>query len=192
MSLKNQKTASDFIEWSELVNLIHKLRRDNRPKFQLLVALSSFLGLRISDILSLEWNQILGKDQLIIYEKKTQKQRKLNINRDLQHIIEDCYEMIQPKSNFVFTNRRGKVISIQYLNRELKKIKIEYKLNIRNFSTHSFRKSFGREFWRRHNYSDRALILLSELFSHSSVQITKRYLGIKEEELLEAYQVLTL
>ena len=36
-----------------------------------------------------------------------------------------------------------------------------------------------------------ALIKLMELFNHSSVAITKRYLGLRKEEILETYDCLT-
>jgi len=192
MSLKNQNTTSDYLPWNELVSLIHKLGRDGVPKFQLLVALGAFLGLRISDLLTLRWENILGKNKLVIREKKTGKERILSINSDLQKIIIDTHKNIQPQSEFVFTNKRGNVMSTQYINRKLKEFKVIYKLSIENISTHTFRKSFGREYWKRNGYSDKSLIILSEMFSHSSIATTKRYLGIKEQEIMEAYEVLTL
>ena len=128
----------------------------------------------------------------MIREKKTGKERILSINGDLQKIISEAYKTIQPESDFVFTNKKGNVMSTQYINRKLKEFKVLYKLNIDNISTHTFRKSFGREYWKRNGYSDKALIILSEIFSHSSIATTKRYLGIKEQELMEAYEVLTL
>lgn len=192
MAIKNQKTKSDFLTWTQITNLIHKLGRDNRPKFQLLIAISSLLGLRISDVLSLRWSQILEKDYISIIEMKSKKHRKMIINKDLRKIIKECYHKIKPDSDLIFTNRKGSLMSVQYINRELKKMKIDYVLEINNFSTHTFRKSFAREYWRRNNYSDQALIMISEIFSHSSVQVTKRYLGIKDEELQEAYEILTL
>ena len=35
-----------------------------------------------------------------------------------------------------------------------------------------------------------ALVKLSELFNHSSVAITKIYLGLRQEEIMEAYDLL--
>lgn len=35
-----------------------------------------------------------------------------------------------------------------------------------------------------------ALIMLSELFNHSNISITKRYLGLRREELLRCYDLL--
>jgi hypothetical protein len=34
------------------------------------------------------------------------------------------------------------------------------------------------------------LIKLSELFNHSSTMITRRYLGLRQQELLETYDML--
>lgn len=39
--------------------------------------------------------------------------------------------------------------------------------------------------------SELALIKLMELFNHSSVAITKRYLGQRQEEILETYDCLS-
>lgn len=39
--------------------------------------------------------------------------------------------------------------------------------------------------------SELALVKLMEIFNHSSVAITKRYLGLRKEEILEAYDCLS-
>ena len=39
--------------------------------------------------------------------------------------------------------------------------------------------------------SELALVKLMELFNHSSVAITKRYLGLRQEEILETYDCLS-
>ena len=57
------------------MNLIRKLAKDNNYKISLLVALGCFTGLRISDILALRWNQILGVSEFTIIEKKTRKHK---------------------------------------------------------------------------------------------------------------------
>ena len=45
----------------------------------------------------------------------------------------------------------------------------------------------GRRVWENDNQSERALVYLMELFNHSSLAITKRYLGIRQEELDDIY-----
>jgi len=54
-------------------------------------------------------------------------------------------------------------------------------------SSHSLRKSFGRRVWENDGESERSLIYLSEIFNHSSIQMTRIYLGIRQEELNEVY-----
>jgi len=55
-----------------------------------------------------------------------------------------------------------------------------------------YRKTFGRAiFEKSEDNSEMALIKLSEVFGHSNTQITRRYLGLKTEEILSAYDLLS-
>ena len=57
---------------------------------------------------------------------------------------------------------------------------------------HSLRKTFGRQVYNMNSEnSELALVKLMELFNHSSVAITKRYLGLRQEEILQTYDCLT-
>ena len=56
MALKGQKTKSDYVEWNKIQDLILKLERDGQNKMSLLICVGIFTGLRISDILKLEWS----------------------------------------------------------------------------------------------------------------------------------------
>ena len=59
-------------------------------------------------------------------------------------------------------------------------------------NAHSLRKIFGRQVYNMNSEnSELALIKLMELFNHSSIAITKRYLGLRQEEILETYGCLT-
>lgn len=69
MSLKYSNTTADYLIWSDAMNLIRKLAKDGDYKISLLIAVvGCFTGLRISDILSLRWNQILNTDEFIVIE----------------------------------------------------------------------------------------------------------------------------
>ena len=194
MSQKYSTTTADFLVWSDAMNLIRKLAKDNNYKMSLLVALGCFTGLRISDILALRWNQILGVDEFTIIEKKTGKKRTLRLNPQLQKHIQECYEHIQPigLKAPILVSQKGTIFTIQAINRILKDIKKKYKVKIKNFSCHSLRKTFGRQVYNMNdNNSELALVKLMELFNHSSVSITKRYLGLRQEEILETYDCLS-
>ena len=194
MSLKYSNTTADYLVWSDAMNLIRKLAKDENYKMSLLVALGCFTGLRISDILALRWNQILGVDEFTIIEKKTGKKRTLRLNPQLQEHIQECYEHIQPigVKAPILISQKGTIFTIQTINRILKDIKKKYKVKIKNFSCHSLRKTFGRQVYNMNSEnSELALVKLMELFNHSSVSITKRYLGLRQEEILETYDCLS-
>ncbi|WP_438574106.1 tyrosine-type recombinase/integrase [Clostridium sp.] len=193
MSLKYTITTADYLDWKEMTSLVRNLYRDENYKFSLLIALGSFWGLRISDLLSLHWCDIYKKDSFIIKEKKTGKARIIKINDQLKRHITDCYTSIKPisKNSYIFLSQKGSVYSIQRINIVLKDIKQQYCLNINNFSCHSLRKTFGREVYNQNSdNAEMALIKLMELFNHSSIAITKRYLGLRQEELLRTYEEL--
>ena len=194
MSLKYSNTTADFMEWNEAMNLIRKLAKDKNYKMSLLVALGCFTGLRISDILSLRWNQILHTEEFQIIEKKTGKKRIIRLNPQLQKHISECYGHIKPigEKAPILVSQKGTVFSIQRINIILKEVKAKYKLKVKNFSCHSLRKTFGRQVYNMNSEnSELALVKLMELFNHSSVAITKRYLGLRQEEILETYDCLS-
>lgn len=194
MSKKYSNTTADYLTWDQNLNLIRKLFNDGEYKLSLLIAAGSFWGLRISDILKLKWNDILDKDVFVLVESKTQKSREIRINAQLKKHINECYHHIKPFSveKEIFISQKNSVYSIQWLNKIFKSIKTRYNLRIDNFSTHTMRKTFGREvFSKSGTNAEIAIVRLSQLFNHSSVIITRKYLGITRDELLEAYDSLS-
>ncbi|MFV0419874.1 MAG: tyrosine-type recombinase/integrase [Dysgonomonas sp.] len=194
MSLKFQNTTADYLEWDSNILLISKLYQDQNYKFSLLIALGSFFGIRISDILRLRFCDILNTDTLTIIEKKTKKQRTIKINDQLKKHIQSCYKEIKPLSpnDYIFTSQKGSVYSVQRINVVFKEIRVKYNLKIKNFSTHSMRKTFGRQVYNNAgSNAELALVKLSELFNHSDVRTTRKYLGLRTEELMEAYDLLS-
>ena len=190
MSLKYSTTTADYLVWSDAMNLIRKLAKDENYKMSLHIALGCFTGLRISDILALRWEQILSTEEFTIIEKKTGKKRVLRLNSQLQQHIQECYEHIKPISikSPILVSQKGTVFTIQRINVILKEIKRKYRLKVKNFSCHSLRKTFGRQVYNMNSEnSELALVKLMELFNHSSLAITKRYLGLRQEEILETY-----
>lgn len=194
MSQKYSTTTADYLVWSDAMNLIRKLVKDRNYKMSLLIAIGCFTGLRISDILSLRWKQILNVSEFAIIEKKTGKRRTIRLNPELQRHITDCYEHIHPigVESPILVSQKGTTFSIQRINMILKELKQKYRLKINHFSCHSLRKTFGRQVYNMNSdNSELALVKLMELFNHSSVSITKRYLGLRQEEILETYDCLT-
>lgn len=192
MSTKNSITTADALPWDSMLRLVRNLYKDGNYRLSLFVACASFFGLRASDVLRLSWRDLLDGDTFALVEKKTGKRRVIAVNRQLRRHVEDCYTRLgaPSKSEPVFKSRKGGVYTIQRINVLLKECKERYNIDIEHFSTHTCRKTFGRELVRLAGAnSEMALIKLSELFNHSSTAITRRYLGLRQEEILECYSL---
>lgn len=185
--------TSDYMDWDVMLSLVRKLFRDGNYRMSLLIGCGCFFGLRISDILALTWSMLLNDDKFILNEKKTNKRRVVKINSGFQSHILKCHDALGIKDDDekCFVSQKKTVYSTQRINVILKQIKKEYNLKIEHFSTHSFRKTFGRKvFESAGENANMALMKLSELFNHSNVSVTKIYLGIREKELLTTYDLL--
>ena len=195
MSIKGQNTTTTYMEWNDFISIITRLEKDENYKFCLLISIGVFTGLRISDLLTLTYSDLLNNETFTLREMKTKKQRSIKVNKDLKGIV----SRIVSKSNItnlnqlIFINKYGtKSIDKSYVNVKLKELVKKYRLKLDgNVSTHTFRKTLGRRVMEVNNYSNESLVLLMELFGHSSMSITKRYLGIREQEIHNVYDSLT-
>ena len=196
MSLEGQKTKTTSMEWDDFKSLISKLERDGEFKFCLLIATGVFTGLRISDLLDLKFIQFVGTDFLIIQERKTKKARRIKINNDLKEIVSriKIKMNISNDNQYIFLNKYGtKPIDKSYVNVKLKELLNKYDVHLEgNVSSHMFRKTLGNRALKLNNYSNEAVILLMELFNHSSPMTTKRYLGVRDSEIESIYDSLSL
>lgn len=193
MSIKYSNTTADYIEWDTMLNLVRRLFRDKKYRLSLLIGCGCFFGLRISDLKSLTWQQLLSGQKFSLTEQKTGKHREIKINEAFQLHIQDCYKAlkVEDMTEHCFLNNRGQIITTQMINRHLKAIKAKYNVKVEHLSSHSFRKTFGRKVVQcAGEQSEMALIKLSEIFNHASPMITRRYLGLRAEELEEVYNVL--
>ena len=191
--------AADALDWAEAMRLIKELFADGRYRDCLLVACGCFLGLRISDLLTLRWSDLHGTDTIYIREKKTGKKRAFKINGTLRKIAEQCHarEEVTDDSSYLFASPATageEPITRQRADQILKECKQRYGItSAKTFSTHSLRKTFGRRVWLVQcdkGKGDQALLLLCDVFGHSSIAITKRYLGIRQEEILSVYDTI--
>lgn len=195
MSAKHSYTTADYLPWDAAMILVRKLYKDKEYRLSLLLGCGFFFGLRISDLKALTWAQILNVDEFAIIEHKTGKRRIIHVNSGFKGHIQDCHAALEinDDSRCCFLNRYGSEMSIQMLNRHLKKIKVRYRIPINNFSTHTMRKTWARRIWENENAQGRgeqSLVVLSEVMNHSSVAITRRYLGLRQQEIGQIYESL--
>jgi integrase len=167
------------------------LEADKEFMLLTVIIVGSYTGLRISDIFRLKWSSF-NDDYIEIREYKTKKYRRIKIHKTLREVLGRVKSNINAENEhpILLNKKRKQVYCIQYINKRLKEIKKEYSLSLSNFSTHSFRKTFGRRVWSQDDYSEKSLILLSLMFNHSDTRVTRRYLGITDEEIEAVYDSL--
>jgi site-specific recombinase XerD len=191
MSLKNSKTTTSGMEWNTMLGLLTRLKRDGKFREYLLVATGCYFGLRISDLLNLKWSGVLNVDEFTLMETKTKKKRKITINSFLKEVFQTVSQELERQGKFdindyLFTNRWGNRMSVQYTNKMLHSIFDQYGIKGCG-SSHSLRKTFGKRVWEMDNKSERSLVYLSEIFNHTSIATTKRYIGITEKQIADVY-----
>jgi len=189
MIITKRSTAADPIQWDLLQSVITQLIEKKRYRDALMLAIPAYTGLRFSDYSGLKWGDLKGKE-ILVKEKKTGKVREITLSEGLKNIVSLCQQENNKKSDFIFANNSGKVFSIQYANQHLKRINIEFKMNIKNMQTHCLRKSFAATLWDRYDRSEEGLIIISKILNHSNISITKKYIGITDNMVRAAYNSL--
>jgi len=176
--------TSDYLSTDELHRLIRYFKKLGNLRMCLLIEFGVKTLLRYSDLSRIQWIDVIGKDTLILNEKKTGKRREISLGKTLRESIETSYnELKHPnKEELVFQ------YTLQHTNLLLKEGGRDVKIRNKNISTHSLRKSGSRFIWENNGHSDEYLIKLSSILNHSSTSITRRYLGISREEIKDIYQ----
>jgi integrase len=136
-------------------------------------------GLRVSDIVKLKVKEVRGKDNFLILEGKTKKPRRVNVEM-IKKEISDYTEGMDPE-RYLFQSQKGHShITTTQVYRILEAA-ADY-LGRDDVGTHTMRKTFGYHHYKR--FKDVAI--LQEIFNHSAPSITKRYIGIRQDEIDES------
>lgn len=141
-----------------------------------------YLGRRVGDLLKLKVRHIRNQDYIYFREEKTNKEVKVVINPELKRIYKK-YVQGKKGHEYLFKSREGenKPITRQQawniLNKAAKEIVYDEKIGC-----HSLRKTFG--YWLDKNGV--SIMVIKDLFNHSSVDITKRYIGLNQDSKDEA------
>ena len=152
------------------------------------------VGMRVNDLLSIEWKDIFKpgtrqfKEYFVPKEQKTKKTRQIFINKSFRAAVKEYLKYVPDSKleGYVFTNRQGNRLSDASVDKMLKML--EKELNLENLSTHSLRKTFAYHLYIQTN----DLSLVQEILQHSSVAVTRRYLGLTQEVKKKAYNELNL
>ncbi len=144
-------------------------------------------GLRISDILGLNVEDVENKSYVEIKEKKTGKYKRFPLNNKLKKIIKEyiperskSYSLTDEEPLFLGKKhyRLDRSQVYRFLNETCSDLGIFV-----NVGTHTMRKTFGYHFYKKFN----DIALLQKILNHSSPSITLRYIGIEQDEIDFSY-----
>ena len=182
--------TSDYVQYEVALTKGMKLINDDKKCIiGFYIVLSINIGTRVGDTLRIKHSDLKG-DKIFLKEKKTKKVREITLNSTVKRAYQKLTEKLDEirfrydMDDFVFVSQKGTVYRTQSINVILKKIFNTKKLQI---SSHSLRKSFSRKIYDNMHQSEHALVLLSDLLSHSNISITRRYLGIRDEIIENIY-----
>lgn len=190
-------TAQPIRNPEDLENLKRYYReiRPN-PRNQLLVILGLNTALRISDLLRLQWQDVYlfewdrYCEHISLVEQKTGKKSCIYVNKNIvdalcayrQQLTEEGREPLPEEYLFAHTNKNEPISRVQAF-RIIKDAANYYQIP-GVICCHSLRKTFGYQAWRQ----GVPPALLVSIYNHSSYEVTKRYLGIEQEDRDKIFQ----
>ncbi|PSL41269.1 phage integrase family protein [Salsuginibacillus halophilus] len=136
-------------------------------------------GLRVSDIVGIRVADVRDKSSFTIQEGKTAKKRTVTIESIRREI--DNYIDGKPDHAYLFPSQKGSShVSSTQVYRLLKSAGDW--IGRQDIGTHTMRKTFGYHFYKQ----TKDVAMLQSIFNHSAPSITKRYIGITDEEIEES------
>lgn len=145
-------------------------------------------ALRITDVLHLKWGDVYDFSEkkclshVTVTEQKTGKLNVIALNNTIAETLSNYFSTFPASptaEEYLFQSRKGKnhPISRSQAFRIIKEAAQAVGLN-RHVSCHSLRKTFGYHAWQQ----GISPVLLMNVYNHSSFQVTKRYLGIEQDD----------
>lgn len=208
--LAGEHAAEPIKSLEDIDKVSRYLKGQGRWRDNMLFIVGINFGLRVSDLLSLRFADLINedfafRDRFPIFEKKTRNTRKVKKNRYVtvnRAVIEAVTEFLEHTpgvklSDYMFrslsNNSKGanKPMSRQAADEMLKGVARELGLG-NKMATHSLRKTFAYHQMVMSGNDPRKLLLLQKMFGHSSAAQTLDYIGITGEEIDEAYRKLNL
>jgi integrase len=160
----------------DIEDMKQSLRRWCGERDHFLFVLGINTGLRVSDIVRLRVKDLRGKTHALIVEKKSGKSRRVLL-KPIQEEIEAFTNGMNP-DDWLFASRKGiSPISPTQAYRTL--VKAGEMIDRTDIGTHTMRKTFGYHYYKR----TKDVATLQQIFNHSAPSITKRYIGITQDDM---------
>jgi len=170
--------------------------KDQNPRNYLLFVLGINSALRISDLLSLQIKDVRKEDgeyreRIYIREGKTNKEKKYKISDGAKEALDYYFENLETKryyghsqikpDDYLFASQRGPHTPMDRTWAWKKVSETAEECNVSgNIGTHSLRKTFG--YMARTEY-DASIEKIQAKLNHSNPAVTRRYIGVEQEEI---------
>ncbi|MCD8150871.1 MAG: tyrosine-type recombinase/integrase, partial [Clostridiales bacterium] len=149
-------------------------------------------ALRISDLLCLSWKDVYNfeadffRSHIQITEQKTSKKACIAINpncREALQLLMQTYKSVSPQDYIFFSGKdRSAHIGRNRAYHIIKQAALDNHIE-GNISCHSLRKTFGYHAWK----CGTPPAVIMNIYNHSSIEITKRYLSINQDDQDEVF-----
>ena len=163
------------------------LKRRNYRNYALIV-LGVCTALRISDLIHIAEDDVYDakagdfRSHLTITERKTGKQKTIALNKQAIHALRLCFP--HRRGGFLFANNRAEPAPISRIQAwRIIKAAAEAVKIAGCIACHSLRKTFGYFAWKAGTLP----VMLMDIYNHSSFAITRRYLGIAQDDRDQVY-----
>lgn len=172
---KRMNTVQPIRDMDTVLDIARYLKNKNERDYVMFMT-GIYSGLRVSDFRCFRVKTVRGKDHISIREKKTGKEKRFLINRNLQKIFEE-YTKGKDDLQYLFENpRTHKPITRQQAWNIIKDAGRQF--GIEDLGTHTMRKTFGYHMYQ----ATKDAAMLMKLFNHSDVHITLRYIGVEQDQ----------
>lgn len=187
-------TTQPFKKVDEISKLKDYFYTKGETRNYVLITLGINTALRISDLLRLQWQDVWQfnlhhfKTYISITEQKTGKRTCIYLNNQSIECLDEYKKSLQDNvepSEYIFKSRVGEN---RHISRNRAYIIIKKACDTLGyegtFSCHSLRKTFGYHAWKQGT----SPTIIMSIFNHSSMEITKRYLSIAQDDKDEVYK----
>lgn len=173
---KKSKKLPVVMTKDEVKRIINAVRK-KRDKLILMLLYSS--GLRVSEVTKLKVNDLnLDECTAMIRAGKGKKDRLVILSKQWVEEIKKYLATRKVKSEYVFCNSLGKPISVDTIQRIVRKARIRAGIE-KKVTPHSFRHSFATHLLE----AGESIRKIQELLGHSSLSTTQIYTKVSKEEL---------
>ena len=186
-------TTEPIRDKKDITALAYYYKNLGQTRNHALVIMGLYTALRISDLLKLIWDDVYDyknnciKNTLYLTEMKTGKTKILALNNEIITALQLMVSEVQmkPGDALFMSKKTRKAIGRVQAYRIIRHAADE--LNFKNHvSCHSLRKTFGYHAWKK----GVSPAVLMEIYNHNSLAVTRRYLGISQDDKNEVYLAL--